>query len=361
MNPRSSFFQLDLGLLLPVFVLILLGLSTLFSIQFGYFRSQLIFLFISLFFYFVFSHVDCKAIQLYAFPIYWISLVLLFVLLLLGIESRGAVRWIDVFGIRVQFSEILKPFLAVSLASFLSTRDKLSFKSFITLLGFLFPVTVLIYLQPDLGNAVLYLGVTVLTLIIVGYPFAWFILGVGGALAFSPFLFQFLHEYQRKRILTFFHPAKDPLGTSYNVIQSVIAVGSGMMFGKGISEATQSRLRFLPERHTDFIFATFSEGFGFLGGCILFITFSILMYNIYSIYKNSDDRFCKIYTASVFFVFLIPIFVNIGMNIGIVPIAGVALPFLSYGGSSLLSNFIILGILSAVKRNIRKADVLEIK
>jgi len=126
-------------------------------------------------------------------------------------------------------------------------------------------------------------------------------------------------------------------------------------------EVTQSRLRFLPERHTDFIFATFSEGFGFIGVCILLITIFILLYNIYTVFANSTDRFCKTFALCSFFLFLIPFFVNIGMNVGIMPIAGVTLPFMSYGGSSLLSNFIILGILSSIKRGIGGAEVLEIR
>lgn len=358
---HRSIFHFDFGLVTPVIVLTILGLSTLFSIQFQFFQSQFIFLCISLFFFFVFSQVNYKIIQMYAVPIYIISLILLSILLVLGIESRGAVRWIDIFGIRIQFSEILKPFLAISLASYLSNIEKASFRSFAVLLCLLFPITLCIYLQPDLGNALLYAGVTIFTLFVVGYPIAWFFSGLLFLGVAFPILWRFLREYQRQRILTFFYPSNDPLGTSYNVIQSVIAVGSGMIFGKGIAEVTQSRLRFLPERHTDFIFATFSEGFGFVGTVVMIAAFGFLLFKIYVIFRDSNDRFCKIFSIVSFFLFLLPVFVNIGMNIGIMPVTGVTLPFISYGGSSLVSNFIILGFLSAINRGVRNEDVLEIR
>jgi rod shape determining protein RodA len=173
-------------------------------------------------------------------------------------------------------------------------------------------------------------------------------------------VWKFLHEYQRQRILTFLDPGKDPLGTSYNVIQSVIAVGSGMLMGRGLGQGTQSGLRFLPERHTDFIFATISEQLGFIGTLIMLVCFAFILYKIYTIFRNSDDKLAKILAAIIFFTFLIQIFVNIGMNIGILPIVGVTLPFVSYGGSSLLSNFIFLGFLSAINKG-RREEILEIR
>jgi rod shape determining protein RodA len=170
-----------------------------------------------------------------------------------------------------------------------------------------------------------------------------------------------LHDYQKQRILTFLNPGSDPLGTSYNVIQSVIAVGSGMFAGRGLGQGTQSGLRFLPERNTDFIFATISEQLGIVGSVIVLICFILIIYRIYIIFQKSDDKFCKIFAAIVFFSFLIQLFVNIGMNTGILPIVGVTLPFISSGGSSLLSNFIFLGFLSAISRSSKANDVLEIR
>lgn len=360
MTPKENLF-LDFGLLTPVLALLILGLTTLFSIQVSFFRSQLIFVVVSFFVYFIFSQISISAIKFYSLPIYIVSIILLSIIFLIGVESKGAVRWIDILGIRIQFSEVLKPFLAVALSSYLANLTTANFKSFVKLWILMLPILVLIYMQPDLGNTMLYTVVAFFTLLVFGYPMLWFGTGIFVILLFSPIAWQFLHEYQRQRILTFFHPSKDPLGSSYNVIQSIIAVGSGMFFGKGMLEVTQSRLRFLPERHTDFIFATFSEGFGFIGVCILLIAFFFLFFNIYKIFTNTKDNFYKIFTVCCFFLFLIPLLVNIGMNIGIMPITGVTLPFLSYGGSSLLSNFIILGFLSAIKRNMKNKEVLEIR
>ena len=219
----------------------------------------------------------------------------------------------------------------------------------------------LIFLQPDLGDALIYVGVVVCTTIFLGFSLKYFLGLVLPVLAVFPILWRFLHDYQRQRIMTFFNAGKDPLGSSYNVIQSVIAVGSGMIMGKGLGQGTQSGLRFLPERHTDFIFATISEQLGFVGTIIVLLCFAFLLYKIYSIFLNSNDKFCKIFAVIIFFAFLIQIFVNIGMNIGIVPIVGVTLPFVSYGGSSLLSNFIFLGFLSAIAKATKSKDVLEIK
>ena len=279
----------------------------------------------------------------------------------MGIESRGAIRWIEILGFRFQLSEILKPFLAISLTGYLIEKKNNSFRSLINILLLLSPIALLIFFQPDLGDALIYTGVVFAVIIYQGFPFKYFLGLFLPALAIAPFAWKFLHDYQRQRILTFFEPSKDPLGNSYNVIQSVIAVGSGMIIGKGLGQGTQSGLRFLPERHTDFIFATISEQLGFMGALIILTCFAFLLYKIYKIYLNSDDSFCKIFSVIVFFSFLIQIFVNIGMNLGIVPVVGVTLPFVSYGGSSLLSNFIFLGFLSSVYKASKNKDVLEIR
>ncbi len=217
-----------------------------------------------------------------------------------------------------------------------------------------------IYLQPDLGNAIIIGFVAVLTLVLVGFPLLWFVGGLFVSGLMLPVVWHFLHDYQRQRILTFINPTMDPLGTSYNVIQSIIAVGSGMFFGKGLSQGTQSSLRFLPERHTDFIFATISENLGFVGSVLILVCFAFLLYRIFLIFLNTDDYFCKIFVGASFFLILVQFFINVGMNIGVMPVVGVTLPFVSYGGSSLLSNFILLGFLSSISDTLKDKDVLEI-
>lgn len=357
---RGIPFHVDFGLLAPVLILVVFSLITLFSINTALFQNQLFFLIISLFFYLFFSNINFKLLRNYALPIYIGSLIILTIVLFIGTESRGATRWVEIFGFQIQFSEILKPFLIVAFASFVSNQQ-MSLKTLLLTILLLFPICFLIYKQPDLGNALIYAIVVIFLLLTSGFSLRWFILGFIGFVALSPFVWQFLHGYQKQRVLTFLYPSLDPLGKSYNAIQSVIAVGSGMFFGKGIGQGTQSGLRFLPERHTDFIFATFAEEFGFLGSFILILTFIWLLYRIFLIFEDTNDKFSKIFAAGGFFLILTQSFINIGMNIEILPIVGVTLPFVSSGGSSILSNFILLGFLSSINKDAKKRNTLEIK
>ncbi|CAN5199141.1 rod shape-determining protein RodA [soil metagenome] len=357
---KRKLLNIDVWLLLPVLVLVILGLLTLLSVDVSYFKSQLIFFIFSLGVFYFFSQIDYRMVKQLALPIYISSIVLLFIVLVIGIESRGSVRWIDVFGIRIQFSEIFKPFLTIAFASFLSVYEDRSVKSFLGALLLLAPVAGFIALQPDLGNALIYAGVAILTLLIFGYPFYLFATGAVGLIAISPLFWSRLHDYQKQRVLTFLNPTSDPTGTSYNVIQAIIAVGSGKFLGRGISEGTQSTLRFLPERHTDFIFATLSEGMGFVGALLVLFAFAFLCYRIYSIFERTEDTYQRLITVISFCFILIHFFVNMGMNVGLLPIVGVTLPFVSYGGSSLLSNFIFLGMLSSISVANKNKFVLEI-
>lgn len=357
---RSPLLNIDWGLMAPVIVLVILSLTTLFSIDISLFRSQAVFFVVGIFAFLFFSQTNYKAVSVYSVPIYIASLVLLFIVLILGIESRGSVRWLEFFGFRVQFSEILKPFLAISLSSFLSSRDNYSLKTIFLASCFLAPIVFLVFLQPDLGNGLIYIMVTVLTFIIFGFPVRFFFSGLILFLLSLPIIWKFLHGYQKARILTFLNP-NDPLGLSYNAIQSVIAVGSGMLIGRGLGLGTQSGLRFLPERHTDFIFATISEELGIVGSILLVLTFTFLLYKIFMIFLNQEDLFCKLFAVITFSLIFFQFAINIGMNIGILPIVGITLPFVSYGGSSLLSNFILFGILSSMRPGGSSRKVLEIK
>jgi rod shape determining protein RodA len=352
--------RIDWLLALPVIILVILSLLTLVSLDAAFFRNQLISLIISIVAFILFSQVDIRALKAYGLPFYIGSILILFIVLVIGVESRGAVRWLTIFGVSFQFSEILKPFLAVSLAGYLSGYTNKSFRTFIITFILLAPIMLLIYFQPDLGNALIYVMAVGFTLFYAGYPFMWFI---GGMLPFaiiSPFLWSRLHDYQRHRVLDFLSPTRDPQGTSYNLIQAIIAVGSGQMIGKGFSQGSQSGLAFLPERHTDFIFASVAEGLGFVGCLIIVTAFTFLGWRIYKICHETDDTFCKILASTLFIFIYINFFVNIGMNVGILPVVGVTLPFVSFGGSSLLSNFIMLGMLSSISISLKRRDMLEI-
>ena len=357
----KKFFNVDFLLLLPVVILVSVSLVTLLSLSFDFFKSQLFSLVISFIAFFIFAQINIEYLKQLKLPIYITSIVLLFITLAIGIESRGAVRWVDIFGGSLQFSEILKPFLSLVFAAMLAEKPTASMKSFFTSLLFIIPIFLLVYFQPDLGSALLYVIIALFALLVSGYPFKWFLLIFLPIAFFMPILWTKLHDYQRNRILTFLNPQSDPLGVSYNSIQALIAVGSGVFFGKGLSEGTQSGLRFLPERQTDFIFATIAEGLGFIGAMIIIAALLFLCYRIFRIFSTANDRFIRIFAACAFGFFLLPAFVNIGMNIGIVPIVGVTLPFVSFGGSSLLSNFIFLGLLCAMISGEKHKNVLEIK
>lgn len=358
---KAFFAHIDWNLLIPVAILSVMGLTTLFSINSALFQNQLLYILLSVCFFLFFTNIDVKILQYYALPIYIVSFIFLLFVLFLGFESRGAVRWVEIFGVSVQFSEILKPFLILAFASYLVRMNTTSFKDFFILLVLVVPLPLLVIIQPDLGSGLIYLGVIFLTLIVFGFPLGWFLGGFLASMALMPIVWQFLHDYQKSRVMTFFNPTQDPLGISYNAIQSIIAVGSGGFWGKGLGEGTQSGLRFLPERHTDFIFATLSENSGFIGMFIIFLCFGFLLYRIYTIFLYVDEPFYKVICICSFFLLLIQFFVNAGMNMGIVPIVGVTLPFLSYGGSSMLSNFIVLGILSSISKNYSQQDALEIR
>lgn len=355
----NLFRRVDLQLLIPVLVLIGISLTTLFSVSGQIFRNQLIFFFLGAGIFLFFVNIDFDFLESLSKPFYLISFVLLLILLFIGYEARGAARWLDLFGLRLQFSEVFKPFLAISLSAFLAGKQKSATTAGMFFL-LLLPIVFLIYKQPDLGSALMYLLSAILTMMIVGFPLWWFAVAGVGFLALTPLVFRFLHGYQQQRILTFLHLTNDPLGSSYNAVQAVIAVGSGMLIGKGLGQGTQSGLKFLPERHTDFIFATLSEDLGFVGAALVLIAFGFLLYRLYVIAQQARTKQEKIFIIATFSLLLMQTFVNIGMNIGLLPIVGVPLPFVSYGGSSLLSNAIFLGIASSIGAVSQHKPTLEI-
>lgn len=367
-NPDQSRFdlskigvnRLELPILLPGIFIVLLALSVFYSIDITIFRQQVIFLVASLIAYVVFLNIDYKIFGLFAKPIYFLMVFLLLILFVIGIEARGAVRWIDIFGIRFQFSEIIKPFFIIFIAQFLARDEDRSLSKFTKAFLLLAPIFLLTLKQPDLGNAMIYLVVLVFMLFSYGFPLRYF-LGLGLLVALPlPLIINLLHGYQKQRLLTFFNPSADPFGSSYNAVQSLISVGSGGFWGKGFGQATQSILKFLPERHTDFIFATISESLGFLGAAVLIALYIYLLFRIYKISVSVHDEFSRLVILGFYFLLLTHIFLNIGMNIGIVPIVGVTLPFASYGGSSLLTCFIMLGIISSIKFDFKRSSTLEI-
>lgn len=356
-----SRFSIDWFLVSPALILVFISLTTLFSIDFTLFRAQLISFIVALLGFFFFSRINLAFLRQIKFLIYIGSIIFLAILFVIGIESRGATRWINLFGTSIQFSEVIKPFLAVAFSAFLAETTLSKRRSFLAALLLLLPVFFLIVLQPDLGSGLIFAFVALFVLLVHGYPLYFFGIAAIPVVLSLPFVWTLLHDYQRQRILTLLHPSVDPLGTSYNSIQAIIAIGSGTFFGRGWFEGTQSTLRFLPERHTDFIFATIAEGIGFLGTSFVVLIFAFLCFRVYHVFANAEDQFSRLFAACCFGFFFIQGVVNIGMNIGILPVVGVTLPFVSFGGNSLVANFVFLGILTGISVSQKKERVLEIR
>ena len=284
-----------------------------------------------------------------AYYLFLITLIVLLITPLIAPRVKGAHSWIIIGGFRIQPSEFAKISLILVLAKFLSRCPPFNFKNFLAGLGVTIVPVLLVMLQPDAGSALVYLIIAFGMLFAAGTPLIYLGGLIGSGLASLPFLIMFvLKDYQRNRLLVFIDPMRDPLGAGYNVIQSRIAVGSGGFLGKGFMNGMQSKLRFLPEPHTDFIFSVCSEEFGFIGAIVLLILFLILFYRIISAGIKSRDRRCKILAAGIATWIWVQMFESIGMSIGLMPVTGLPLPFLSYGGSSLLSVSIAIGLAVSV-------------
>ena len=269
-------------------------------------------------------------------------------------RSNGARRWLH-FGVtRFQPAEIMKLALPLMLAWYFHRNETvLRLREFVVAALLLAVPVLLIARQPDLGTAVLVAAVGFYVIFFAGL--SWRVLGMLGGLGVAalPLAWGFLHDYQRRRILTLLDPSTDPLGAGYHIIQSTIAVGSGGLWGKGWLNGTQAHLEFIPERHTDFIFAVFSEEFGLIGNLVLLTLYSLLIARGLMIAANAATVFARLLAAAVSLMFFTYAFVNMGMVSGILPVVGVPLPFVSYGGTALATLFIGIGILMSVHRHRR--------
>lgn len=283
-----------------------------------------------------------------AYRLYGIALVLLVTVLVLGHAVRGSQSWIGFAGIRLQPSELTKVALALLLAKHLCRHPVEGPRYLAGVLALAGLSLVLVLAQPDLGSAIV-LSVMILTaLYAAGTPVRYLVGLCAAALLAMPFAWNFLKTYQRLRLMVFLNPYVDPLGAGYNVIQSRIAVGSGRLVGKGFMMGTQSKLGFLPEPHTDFIFSVFAEEFGFLGGIALLALFSFLLWRIIAAGVKSRDLRGKVLVASIAGWIWFQSLEGMAMSMGLAPVTGLPLPFLSYGGSSLLSLGIALGLVQSV-------------
>ena len=285
--------------------------------------------------------------------IYVIGLLLLIVVLVFG-TGRGAQRWLDLGFFQFQPSELMKLAVPLTVATMLS-RNSLppTMPSILTAILLVVIPSVLIFRQPDLGTAILVASSGLFVLFFAGT--SWKVIGgsVMGALATTPIIWLALRDYQRGRILTLFDPERDPLGAGYHIIQSRIAVGSGGLEGKGWLNGTQSHLEFLPERATDFIFAVYCEEFGFMGVMILLLAYALLITRGVKIALEAQDTFGRLAGASLTLTFFLYVFVNMGMVIGQLPVVGIPLPLVSYGGTSLVTILTAFGVLMSIQTHRR--------
>jgi len=334
--------KIDWWLVLPALCLTLIGLLVLRSIAPQLLPNQLLFAAISVVFYLLFSLLDYQVLKSLHLPIFIISILFLLSPYFLGVHSRGAKRWLQIGQYTLQPSEIAKPFL-------LNTFSSLAGSS-VLLVSSLVPPWLIIFFQPDLGTSlVIFSGWSVIFLSRFSLKSTVSFMVFVAVLTIPVYLFV-LRPYQKDRLRTFIDPYHDPLGQGYHVIQSQIAVGSGQFLGRGLGHGTQSQLRFLPERHTDFIFASLSEELGFVGVFFVITAFCLLFWRIYSISKRQISLTASYFCLSSLCLLAFQAFVNIAMNMGLAPITGITLPFLSYGGSSLLSLGIHLGIISSISQ-----------
>ena len=283
--------------------------------------------------------------------LYWIGLIMLIYVLIFPDDSHITKRWIDLGLFSFQPSEVIRLILPLSVAAFL-TRKELKPKYsdwFISLVAVLL-VSFLIFQQPDLGTSLIVFTSGFLPIFLTGFPLFIIIFALSLMGILSPVIYAGLSTYQQQRIITLFDPNADPLGTGWNIAQSKTAIGSGGFFGKGYLSGTQSQLDFIPESHSDFIFAVIAEELGLIGISLLFLAYALIIYRIFFIAFRAETIFGRLASASIGFIFLIFILINVSMVVGIIPVVGVPLPLVSQGGTSLATHLLAFGFVLSVKR-----------
>ncbi|MFM9967912.1 MAG: rod shape-determining protein RodA [Burkholderiales bacterium] len=346
---------IDTGLLWISLAILALGLLTLYSaVNENPARvfAQLANIFVALTLMWIVSQIPPQTLMRFAPPVYVLGLVLLIAVALLGDVRNGARRWLNLGITSIQPSEIMKIAMPLMLAWYFQKREAVLGLADYAVAGLILLMpTALIARQPDLGTAVLVAAAGCYVIYLAGL--SWKIIAgmVLAGMASMPLAWSLLHDYQRRRILTLIDPSSDPLGAGYHIIQSTIAVGSGGITGKGWLNGTQTHLEFIPERATDFIFAVYSEEFGLIGNLLLLLLYLSLIARGLMIAANAPTFFSRLLAGSIVLSFFTYAFVNMGMVSGILPVVGVPLPLVSYGGTALVTLFLGIGILMSIHRN----------
>jgi len=353
----KNFLKLDWINMATVFLLLALGLTALYSVSWvdnvlnlEHFNRQIVALILGLILATFFASFDYRLLSSYSTRFYFVTIAMLLAVFFLGTTVRGTTGWIGFENLRFQPVEIVKLIMIIFLASFLS-KKKTELEMLPRIIASIVLVALPVYLvlkQPDFGSAAVIIAIWIGMLIASGInKKSLAIIFLVGVLAATSGWF-ILKNYQKARIINFVKPSNDPLGSGYNVIQSIVAVGSGGIFGKGLGHGSQSQLNFLPEKHTDFIFASIAEELGMIGSAIVLILYGTLLYRLKETARLARDNFGYLVVIGIIIMIFVQIFINIGMNIGIVPVAGVPLPLLSFGGSSLITILASLGIIQSV-------------
>ena len=349
---------MDWALLLAVFGLVLLGLAAIYSVElsqdaaeFSHVKKQIAALILGIGAFLFIVPSNYRLLQNYALILYLVCLVLLAGVLFFGDTVRGSTGWYVMGPVSLQPVEFMKLALVIALSTYFARRGKRVFD----VRGFLesgvmtlVPVG-LVLLQPDFGSASVLVGIWGFILLYAGIPWRYIVSVAVGGLGLFVIGWNYLFaEYQRSRILTFLDPSLDPLGQGYNVTQAIIAIGSGRWFGSGLGFGTQSQLKFLPESQTDFIFAVVAEELGFFGVALLLAAFILVFYRLFRQAGRATDDFTCYLLLGIAAVFFLQFFVNVGMNLGLFPVTGIGLPFVSYGGSSLVVMLSLFAIAQSV-------------
>jgi len=294
------------------------------------------------------------AVRVLTYPAYLTVLVMLLGVEIVGQVGGGSQRWLEAGPIRIQPSEIMKPAVVLAMARFYETLPAGMIGSWRSLVpsGMLIVLPIsLVLLQPDLGTSVAIAFGGVVVMFLAGLPLWWFLLAGGTGIAAMPLIYFFaLRPYQQARVTTFLDPENDPLGAGYHIAQSKIAIGSGGIFGKGFNNGTQSHLNYLPEPHTDFVFATMAEEWGLVGGLFVLTMYALILRWGWKVANESQDRFCALLAAGATATIFFYIAINLLMVMGMAPAKGIPLPWMSHGGSSMMTNMICIGLLMMVNR-----------
>ena len=353
---KDKIFAFDFTLFFLILLLGIISLVAMYSSErgnFSYYTQSHLYRF-SIFFllFIIISFIRIQFWYKSAYLFYFIVLILLFAVYLFGVTASGSKRWISLFFFNLQPSELMKVSLIIFLARYyykIPSQNVNNIKHiFIPFFSLMIPVF-LVVSQPDLGTAVLIAISGLIVIWLTGFRIKYFFYSFIILICLIPVGISFLKPYQKTRILTFLNPESDPLGAGYQIIQSKIALGSGGIFGKGFLQGSQSYLDYLPEKHTDFIFTLFSEEFGFVGSLILLLIYAFVIYRIAAIGNQSKNNFAKLFCFGFAAAFFVYVTVNMAMVLGLLPIVGAPLPIMSYGGSSMLSIMIGLGIVMSCK------------